>query len=75
MSSQREISIWFFNGVQLLVNGLLVFGAGVYQYFYPPEEKVVLFHLHAGIWFGAILTIAGLAYCLRFSPRREGTGQ
>lgn len=75
MSSQREISIWFFNGVQLLVNGLLVFGAGLYQYFNPPQEKVVLFHLHAGIWFGAILTVAGLAYCIRFSPLREGKSQ
>ncbi len=70
---KREISIWFFNGVQLLVNGLLVLAAGIYQYFNPPEQKVVLFDLHAGIWFGALLTVVGLIYCLRFSPRRESS--
>lgn len=75
MSTQREISIWFFNGVQLLVNGLLVFGAGLYQYANPPQQKVVLFELHAGIWFGAILTVAGLAYCLRFAPWRESKSE
>ncbi len=71
MSPKKEISIWFFNGIQLLINGLLVLSAGIYQYVRPPEAKVVLFNLHAGIWWGAILTVLGLIYCLRFSPSRE----
>lgn len=71
MSSQREISIWFFIGISLVVNGLLVLGAGVYELFVPPENPVVLFRLHAGVWWGAILFILGSFYTLKFSPSRS----
>jgi hypothetical protein len=33
-------------------------------------EKVVLFDKHAGIWWGAVLLVCGLFYCLRFPPKR-----
>jgi hypothetical protein len=59
------ISIWFFIGISLLVNGLLIFGSGLYQ---PPAVPVVLFPLHASLWWGAILAIVGGLYCLKFSP-------
>jgi len=62
------ISIWFFIGISLLVNGVLILGAGIYQWLNPPLEKVVLFQLHAGVWWGAILTALGAMYCARFSP-------
>ena len=62
------ISIWFFIGISLLVNGVLILGAGIYQWLNPPLEKVVLFQLHAGVWWGAILTALGAIYCARFSP-------
>jgi hypothetical protein len=67
---KREISIWFFIGVSLLVNGVIICGAGIYQYVHPPMEKVVLFDKHAGIWWGAVLLVCGLFYCLRFPPKR-----
>ena len=66
----HAISIWFFIGVSLLVNGALIVGAGFWQLIYPPEHPVVLFPLHASIWWGAVLFIAGLLYCLRFRPGR-----
>jgi hypothetical protein len=31
----------------------------------------VLFHLHANVWWGAILLVIGLVYCLQFSPARK----
>jgi hypothetical protein len=64
-----EISIWFLIGVSLLVNGVLICGAGIYEYIHPPLEKLVLFDKHAGIWWGAILLLTGLLYCIRFVPR------
>ena len=70
MSFKREISIWFFIGISLVVNGALVFGAGIYELFYPPANPVVLFRLHAGIWWGAILLIVGLVYTFKFLPVR-----
>jgi FtsH-binding integral membrane protein len=65
------ISIWFFIGISLLVNGVLICGAGVYQYFNPPEKQLVLYQLHAGIWWGAILAILGAVYCFYFAPGKS----
>ena len=65
------IPIWFFIGLSLLVNGLLIVQAGVRELFNPPAQPVVLFHLHANIWWGGFLLIVGVIYALRFSPARE----
>ena len=68
MRSGGGISIWFFIGISLFVSGVLIFGAGLYQWLYPPQVKVVLFNLHAGLWWGAILAIIGTFYCLHYRP-------
>jgi hypothetical protein len=62
------ISIWLFIGVSLPVNGLLILGSGIYELLHPPGVQVVLFHLHAAIWWGALLTVIGAVYCRKFSP-------
>jgi hypothetical protein len=67
---EREVSIWFFIGVSLLVNGILITTAGVWELFHPPANPVVLFSLHANVWWGAALLVLGLIYCLRFAPGR-----
>ena len=64
------ISIWFFVGVSLLVNGVLILGAGLWEFIHPPANPVVLFHYHANVWWGAVLLLLGIFYSLRFSPRR-----
>jgi hypothetical protein len=71
MDSQSSVSIWFFIGIALLVNGALIFGAGVYQLLYPPENPVVLFRLHPGIWWGAFLFLLGAFYCYCFAPQKR----
>lgn len=66
------ISIWFFIGISLAVNGALILAAGIYQLINPPVDPgVVLFHLHANVWWGAILLLIGLFYCFRFSPKKH----
>jgi len=65
------ISIWFFIGVSLLVNGVLIVGAGIREVFVPPANPVVLFNLHANIWWGALLLVFGLVYCVKFLPGRK----
>ena len=67
----REIPIWFFIGISLLVNGILIVGAGIWEIFHPPANPVVLFHLHANVWWGAVLLLLGIVYCVRFAPRRQ----
>jgi hypothetical protein len=73
MKAGGSISIWFFIGVSLLFNGVLILAAGIYQYLQPPETPTVLFNLHAGIWWGAILTLLGGIYCLLYRPSRMKT--
>ena len=68
MKPGGSISIWFFIGISLLVNGVLILGAGIYELIHPPEVRVVLFHLHASIWWGGILTALGAGYAIYFAP-------
>jgi hypothetical protein len=69
MIFRDEISIWFFVGVSLLVNGALILGAGIYYWIRPAVERTVLYQLHANVWWGALLMIFGLIYCIKFWPK------
>jgi hypothetical protein len=60
MKAGGSLSIWFFIGVCLLVNGALICGTGIYELVSPPAEKVVLYDLHANVWWGGVLFILGL---------------
>jgi hypothetical protein len=68
----RSVSIWFFIGLSLLVNGVIILGAGLYQVANPPppESQVVLFRLHASVWWGGLLTLIGAFYCWYFAPSK-----
>ena len=73
MHDEHQIPIWFFIGGLLLIYGILItrrrpVRAGQPS---PAEARVSLFELHADVWWGALMTIVGLAYCLRFNPRRN----
>jgi hypothetical protein len=68
------ISIWFFIGLSMLVNGALITGAGVYELMSPSEHPVVLYQLHAPIWWGALLFVFGAFYCYHFAPTRQSRG-
>jgi hypothetical protein len=66
------ISIWFFIGVSLALNGALILAAGIYELLSPPANPgIVLYQLHANVWWGAALLLFGLIYCFKFSPRRQ----
>jgi len=71
MKTGSHLSIWFFTGLCLGVNGALIFARGIYEIANPPAGKVVLWDLHANVWWGAVLLILGLFFSLRFSPARE----
>jgi hypothetical protein len=68
METSGSLSIWFFIGISLLLNGLLILGAGVYELLHPPPEQVVLYRLHANVWWGALLAVIGALYCIYFAP-------
>jgi hypothetical protein len=72
MTKQHPFSIWFVIGCLLNVYGLMIMGAGIYNYFIPPVQTVVMSHLHAAIWWGLLLLAMGIFYTIRFSPKRTG---
>ncbi|MGB6198696.1 MAG: hypothetical protein WBF35_04020 [Candidatus Acidiferrales bacterium] len=70
MSERESISIWFFIGISLLGDGLLTFGAGLWEILHHVAVPVVLSQYHANAWGGAILVIVGAAYCWWYAPGR-----
>jgi hypothetical protein len=72
VEARNVVSIWFFIGISLAVNGALILGAGIYQLVNPPlNPSVVLFNLHANAWWGALLLVIGSLYCIKFAPGRQ----
>ena len=66
---RESLSIWFFSGLLLLVYGLLIAGAGIYELGHPPTPLPVLWQLHPAIWWGGIIAASGLFYTVKFRPR------
>lgn len=61
-------SIWLFSGILLLTYGLIILVTGLWELGHPPANAslLVLYSLHAPIWWGAMMTGAGLFYTIRF---------
>ena len=69
MSANRSIiPVWFFVGFLLLVYGLLILASGLLHWSHPPQG-VELTQLHAPVWWGGLLVVLGLMYCLKYYPR------
>ena len=70
MSEKHQIiPVWFFVGVLLLVYGFLIFANGLAEWSHPPST--VLAELHAPVWWGGLLFVLGLIYCIKFAPARK----
>ena len=66
MEKKHPFSIWFVIGILLDIYGVIILGAGIYNYFNPPPSanRVVLYHLHVDIWWGVLLLAIGMVYTL-----------
>jgi hypothetical protein len=64
-----HIQIWFFSGILLLIYGVLILVTGLWELSHPLVNPPVLSSLHPPIWWGAIMTVAGLIYTVKFRPR------
>jgi hypothetical protein len=51
----EPLAIWFFVGLILLIYGLLVLVA----HFFGPVRQTVLAETQPGLWWGAIIVVAG----------------
>ena len=70
MTKQHPFSIWFVIGLLLDLYGLMILGAGIYDYFVPSAKPVVMSHLHAPIWWGVLLILMGFFYTVKFHPKK-----
>lgn len=69
MVGEGRISIWFFIGLILLIYGIIILAAGIYELFDPSfNAGVVLHQYHSSIWWGALLIIIGIIYLTKFKP-------
>ena len=57
-------NIWFFVGWILLAIGLVEVAAGVFEVFVPSDAGIRLESLHANLWWGMVITAAGIGYLL-----------
>ncbi len=63
------IPVWFFVGLLLAIYGLLIFASGLLEWAHP--APTALAELHAPVWWGTLLTLAGAVYCVVFRPKRR----
>jgi hypothetical protein len=68
----REISIWFFCGILTLVYGLVLLVTGIVEFNHPPANELLLpanmQNLHPTFWWGALMTVFGSIYTIKFRP-------
>ena len=70
MTEKHHITpVWFFVGVLLLVYGVLIFVTGLTEWSNLPGT--VLAEKHAPVWWGALLTVLGAGYCVKFRPGKN----
>jgi hypothetical protein len=69
---REPISIWWFSGLLLFCYGIVIFVTGIYELSHPLAHPPVLSNLHAPIWWGVLLVVAGLWYLIQFRPRKNG---
>ncbi len=71
MTGEHGISIWFFIGLLMLIYGILIAAAEIYDAATGQPTTVVLANLHVGIWWGLLMLVIGLIYTIVFSPTRR----
>ncbi|NYF52738.1 hypothetical protein HDF12_003137 [Edaphobacter lichenicola] len=64
---RARISIWFFCGILMLADGLVLLGQGLFERF-GHEPETVLANLQPTLWWGVLLTLFGAFYTVRFRP-------
>jgi hypothetical protein len=71
MDEHQQVPIWFFVGILLAIYGVIITLTGVYYFFEPAPETLKLANLHADFWWGLLLSVVGLIYCVKFRPKKR----
>ena len=71
-TEKRMRSIWYFVGLIMLIIGIIVFVAGIYDLINPANQNIKLTNLHTNIWWGALIAIAGVIYLIKNKNKYVG---
>lgn len=66
-----NIPIWWFIGVLLVIYGVLITGAAIYEEFVPNPTPPVLHEWRPALWWGLLLLAMGSFYTVKFPPKRN----
>ncbi len=66
---KAELSIWFFCGILMLADGVVLVITGIMEFHHPPPT--VLATLHPTLWWGLLMTVFGGFYTARFWPKHK----
>ena len=66
MSTEQGMrSIWYFVGLIMMIIGIIVFLAGIYELINPEVQKIKLAELHTNIWWGMLIAITGFIFFVK----------
>ncbi|MDQ2862120.1 MAG: hypothetical protein M3R50_00465 [Bacteroidota bacterium] len=71
MHEEEGFSIWLFVGIMLAIYGPIVLIANIPGLSTSQNQHVVLERLHAGIWWGILLTLIGALFLYLHWPGKE----
>ncbi|WP_433965736.1 hypothetical protein [Tunturiibacter gelidiferens] len=66
-TGRAKLSIWFFCGILMLADGMVLLGQGIFERF-GHAPATVLANLQPTLWWGVLLTLFGAFYTVRFRP-------
>ena len=73
MHEEESFSIWFFVGIMLALYGPIVLIANIPWFSASQNPHVVLERLHAGVWWGILLTLLGALFLYLHLPGKEAS--
>ena len=71
-SRGAKLSIWFFCGILMLADGLVLLCHGIFEHL-GHKPATVLANLQPTLWWGVLLTLFGVFYTVRFRPATRST--
>jgi hypothetical protein len=69
MHGKQLVPVWFFIGVLLSIDGLIILATGLQELSHPPTT--VFGEYHVALWWGLLLIIIGGFYTYKFWPKHN----
>ncbi len=69
MHGKQLVPVWFFIGVLLSIDGLIILATGLQELSHPPAT--VFGEYHVALWWGLLLIIIGGFYTYKFWPKHS----